>query len=109
MSIARLPTEHINSGPKRAKVEIQPELSFSNEDKIGTIQPHDDALVLTLKIGGYDVKRVLLDQGSGAEIMFHDLYKGLNLTDEDLRAYNSPLVSFEGKVVIPKGQIRLLV
>ena len=109
MSVARLPTEHINSGPKRAKVEIQPELSFSNEDKIGTIQPHDDALVLTLKIGGYDVKRVLLDQGSGAEIMFHDLYKGLNLTDEDLRAYNSPLVSFEGKVVIPKGQIRLLV
>ena len=84
-------------------------MSFSDEDKIGTIQPHDDALVLTLKIGGYDVKRVLLDQGSGAEIMFHDLYKGLNLTDEDLKNYNSPLVSFEGKIVIPKGQIRLLV
>ena len=109
MSVAQLPIEHINSGLKKAKVEIQPTLSFSDEDKIGTIQPHDDALVLTLKIGGYDVKRVLLDQGSGAEIMFHDLYKGLNLTDEDLRAYNSPLVSFEGKVVIPKGQIRLLV
>ena len=107
MSIARLPTEHINSGLKRAKVEIQPTLSFSNEDKIGTIQPHDDALVLTLKIGGYDVKRVLLDQGSGAEIMYPDLYKGLNLTNEDLTTYNSPFVSFEGKVVIPKGQIRL--
>ena len=61
MSVARLPTEHINSGPKRAKVEIQSALSFSDEDKIGTIQPHDDALVLTLKIGGYDVKKVLLD------------------------------------------------
>ena len=64
--------------------------------------------MLTLKIGGYDVKRVLLDQGNGAEIMYRDLYKGLNLMDEDLTAYNSPLVSFEGKVVIPKGQIRLL-
>ena len=41
--------------------------------------------------------------------MYRDLYKELNLTDEDLTAYNSPLVSFEGKVVIPKGQIRLLV
>ena len=28
---------------------------------------------------------------------------------EDLTAYDSPLVSFDGKVVIPKGQIRLLV
>ena len=41
--------------------------------------------------------------------MYRNLYKELNLTDEDLTAYNSPLVSFEGKVVIPKGQIRLLV
>ena len=26
---------------------------------------------------------------------------------ENLTAYNSPLVSFEGKIVVPKGQIRL--
>ena len=78
-------------------------MSFSNEDKIGTIQPHDDALVVTLRIGGYDVKRVLVDQGSGAEIMYPDLYKELNLIIEDLTAYNSPLVGFEAKVVILKG------
>ena len=39
--------------------------------------------------------------------MYLDLYKGLKLKPEDLTAYNSPLVSFDGKVVIPKGQIRL--
>ena len=39
--------------------------------------------------------------------MYPDLYKGLNLKSEDLTAYESPLVSFEGKTVIPKGQIRL--
>ena len=50
---------------------------------------------------------MLVDQGSGAEIMYPYLYKGLNLTNEDLTTYNSPFVSFEGKVVIPKGQIRL--
>ena len=48
-----------------------------------------------------------MDQGSDAEIMYPNLYKGLNLTYEDLTTYNSPLVSFEGKVFIPKGQIRL--
>ena len=39
--------------------------------------------------------------------MYHDLYKGLNLRPEDLIAYDSPLVSFDGKVVIPRGQIRI--
>ena len=48
-----------------------------------------------------------MDQGSAVEIMYPDLYKGLNLKPEDLTTYKSPPVSFEGKIVIPKGQIRL--
>ena len=39
--------------------------------------------------------------------MYPDLFKGLNLRTEDLTPYNSPLVSFEGKIIIPKGQVRL--
>ena len=105
--MARLSAEDTNPKPKRARVDIRLALSFSNEDKIGTIQPHDDALVVTLKIGGYDVKRVMVDQGSGTEIMYPDLYMGLNLRPKDLIAYDSLLVSFDGKVVVPKGQIRL--
>ena len=53
------------------------------------------------------MRRVLVDQGSVVEIMYPNLYKGLNLKSEDLMAYESPLISFEGKTVIPKGQIRL--
>ena len=48
--MARLSAEDYNSKPKRAKVDVYPILSFSKEDKIGTIQPHDDALVTTLLI-----------------------------------------------------------
>ena len=84
-------------------------MGFSDEDKIGTIQPHDDVLMITLRIWGYDVKRVIVDQGSATKIMYPDLYKGLNLKAEDLTPYSSPLVSFEGKIIILKGQIRLLV
>ena len=107
MSIARLSVEESNSKPKRVRVEIRPALSFSDEDKIGTIQPHDNTLVVTLRIGRYDVKKVMVDQGNSVEIMYPDLYKGLNLKPEDLTAYDSPLVSFDGKVIIPRGQIRL--
>ena len=53
------------------------------------------------------MKRVLVDQGSAVEIMYLDMYKGLNLKLEDLTAYDSPLVSFERKTVTPRGQIRL--
>ena len=59
--MARMSAKDDNLEPKRARMDIQLALSFSNEDKIGTIQPHDDALVFTLKIGGYDVKRVMVD------------------------------------------------
>ncbi|XP_050255615.1 uncharacterized protein LOC126701513 [Quercus robur] len=107
MSVARLPVEADDRESKRAKGMASPILRFSDEDKVGTIQPYDDALVVTLRIRGYDVKRVLVDQGSAVEVMYPDLYKGLKLKLEDLTAYDSPLVSFEGKIVTPKGQIRL--
>ena len=84
-----------------------PTLGFSKEDKEGTVQPHDDTLVVTLQISGYDVKMVLMEQGSGAEIMYPDLYRGLNLKPEDLQKYDLPLVGFDGRIVIPRGMIRL--
>ncbi|XP_050280511.1 uncharacterized protein LOC126721506 [Quercus robur] len=91
MSVSRCSAEESSSMPKRAKIGIPLVLGFSDEDKVGTIQPHDDALVVTLRIGGYDVKRVMIDQGSAANIMYPDLYRGLNLKPENLTAYSSPL------------------
>ena len=61
MFVAQFLAESNNSEPKRARIEIRPVLGFSDEDKVGSIQLHDDALVVTLKIGGYDVKRVLVN------------------------------------------------
>ena len=40
-------------------------------------------------------------------MLFRSLYKGLGLKPENLTTYSSPLVSFEGKMMVPKGQIRL--
>ena len=84
MSVARLCPEDDCHESKRAKLDRSLVMGFSDEDKIGTIQPHDDALVIILRIGGYDVKRVMVDQGSAAEIMYPALFKGLNLKTEGL-------------------------
>ncbi|XP_023903227.1 uncharacterized protein LOC112015096 [Quercus suber] len=102
-----VPAEESQPELKKARRNFHPTLSFLEEDKIGTTQPHDDALVITLRIRDYDVRRVMVDDGSAAEVMYPDLYKGLGLKPEDLTPYSSPLMSFDGKLVIPKGMIRL--
>ena len=107
MSVFHYSDDEPNSVPKRVKTNVPLVLSFSEADKQGTIQPHDDALVVTLRIGGYDVRRVMINQGSAAEIMYPDLFKGLGLKPEDLTTYSSPLVTFEDKIVVPRGHIRL--
>nr|XP_023910497.1 uncharacterized protein LOC112022152 [Quercus suber] len=92
---------------KKAKVVATPILGFPKEDKEGTFQPHDDGLTVTFRIGGYDVKRVQVDQASGAEIMYPDLYNRLNLKPEDLERYDLPLIGFDGRMVVPRRMIRL--
>ena len=57
---------------------------------------HDDDLVVTTRINGFIVKRVLIDQGSGTEVMYPDLYRGLGLKKEDLSMYDTPLMGFDG-------------
>ena len=67
MFVACLSSGDSNHDAKRVRLERPLVMGFSDEDKIRIIQPHDDALVITLRIGGYDVKRVMVDQGSAAE------------------------------------------
>ena len=54
-------------------------------------------LVITLQIRGFLVKRVMINQGNRAEIMYPDLYKGLGLKDKDLTKYDTPLVDLMGR------------
>ena len=53
------------------------------------------------------MNRMQVDQGSGVEIMYPDLYQVLNLRPENLDRYDSPLMGFDGRMVVPRGMIRL--
>ena len=85
----RQPTE------KKLKFTWEP-IAFNDDDLEETIQPHDDVLVVTAQVNGFIVCRVMIDQGSGANVMYHDLYKGLGMKKEDLSKYDMPLVGFDG-------------
>ena len=64
---------------------------------------------MTLRIRGFLIKRVMIDQGSKAEIMYPNLYKCLGLKVENLKKYDTPLVGFDGKIMMLEGSIMLLV
>ncbi|XP_023891105.1 uncharacterized protein LOC112003156 [Quercus suber] len=83
-------------------------IAFDDNDLEGTVQPHDDALVVTARISDFLVKRVMKYQGSRTDVMYSDLFRGLVLKNEDLSRYSTPLVKFNGKVVVPEGKISLL-
>ena len=79
-------------------------ITFDEVDLDGTSQPHDNALVITCMTSGFLVKKVMVDRGSATEIMYPNLYKGLGLKPEDLSEYDTPLVGFDGKVVMLEGK-----
>nr|XP_023916282.1 uncharacterized protein LOC112027867 [Quercus suber] len=90
------------SSRKKIKLSKEP-IAFDDSDLEGTVQLHDDALVVNARIGGFLVKRVMIDQGSEADVMYPDLFRGLGLRSGDLSEYGTPLVSFDGNVVIHEG------
>ncbi|XP_057452591.1 uncharacterized protein LOC130744421 [Lotus japonicus] len=52
-----------------------------------------------VRINSFNVRRVLLDQGSSADIIYGDVFDQLGLTDKDLMPYTRTLVGFSGEQV----------
>ena len=57
----------------------------------------------------FDAKMVMIEQGSRVEIMYPNLFKGLGHKPKDLSKYDVPLVRFDGKTIVLRSMIRLLV
>ena len=49
-------------------------IGFSEEDARRLHHPHDDALVVSLQIGDYNMHGVLVDNGSLADILYYPAF-----------------------------------
>ncbi|XP_028095260.1 uncharacterized protein LOC114295248 [Camellia sinensis] len=92
---------------KKGKTEEKDIISFSSKDLERIQMPHNDALVVTLRVKGFDIKRILIDQGSSVEIMYYDAFKQMKLEDKDLAPATSPLVGFNSQPEWPIEKIIL--
>jgi hypothetical protein len=102
-------SEGVTPVPKRLKKETTEEIIFTDRDLEGVQLPHSDALVVTMQIGDFEVKRILIDPGSSAEIMYDSLFKGLGLEHKDLDRKVDPLYGFLGESVMLVGRVTMKV
>ena len=49
-------------------------ITFTDEDASRIHHPHDDAIVITLLIADYSTRRVLVDNGSSADILYYPAF-----------------------------------
>ena len=84
-------------------------ITFDEDDARGIHQPHDDALVVIMTIVGFITRRVLIDNGSSADIIYLPAYQQMKIDNEWLRPIGIPLVGFTGDKVKPSGVVSLII
>ncbi|XP_058185912.1 uncharacterized protein LOC131303137 [Rhododendron vialii] len=82
-------------------------ITFTEQDLQRIQTPYSDALVVTVQISTHSIKRVLIDQGSSAEVMYLSLFKELKIPESCLLPAEVPLIGFSGTPVWPLGRITL--
>ena len=73
-------------------------ITFGDQDTQSLAAPHDDALVIALVIGGFQVQRALVDNGAAANILFWETLASMGLGQDSLSNEGSTLVGFEGNI-----------
>ena len=95
--------------PSFKQRQTNQDMSFNEADARGVKQPHNDPLVIMLNIEGFNTKRILVDNGSSADIIYLPAFQQLKLDPKRLRPFESPFVSFSGDRVYPKGIVTLTI
>jgi hypothetical protein len=69
--------------------------------------PHTDAMVVIIHIDRWDVTKILIDNGSQAEILFLTAFEKMGYDRKQLRELMKPLYGFGGKRIEPVRVITL--
>jgi hypothetical protein len=82
-------------------------ITFSEEDVKLQGFPHNDALVIEANIASWTLGKLLVDNGSSADIIFVDAYDKMGLSKDLLQPPDTPLYGFGGRVIHAVGKVLL--
>ena len=83
-------------------------ITFSDSDLEGCQHPHDDPLVIRAVVANKTIHRVLIDNGSSADIIFALTFDKIGIEREKLEPVSTHLRGFSGEKVLPVGSIQLV-
>ena len=83
-------------------------ITFSDSNLEGCQHPHDDPLVVRAVVANKTVHRVLVDNGSSADIIIASDFDKMGIGRERLEPVNTHLRGFSGEKVLPLGSIQLV-
>jgi hypothetical protein len=82
-------------------------LTFDARDIDLRSAPHIDAMVINCSVAGWDLHKVLVDNGSQADIIFLHAFDHMGISHSLLKPSDNPLYGFGGKGTFPVGKIEL--
>ncbi|RRC79861.1 retroviral-like aspartic protease [Escherichia coli] len=82
-------------------------ITFDQDDIQGAVQKHHDALVIQLTIGNCLTKRILVDGGSSANVIFADTLKVMGIERSEIVRRSTTLIGFNGDSMNTLGEIIL--
>jgi hypothetical protein len=82
-------------------------LTFDARDVDLRSAPHMDAMVINCSVAGWDLHKVLVDNGSQADIIFLHAFDRMGISHSLLKPSDNPLYGFGGKGTFPVGKIEL--
>lgn len=86
---------------------VEHSISFHSSEATCLSRPHDDALVLTLNVSNCEVGRILVDNGSSADVLFLSTLKEMELSESDIETSTTILTGFNGESTAAVGKIKL--
>jgi hypothetical protein len=82
-------------------------ITFTEEDFRLKPTNHNDAMVIEVNIARWVIGKILVDNGSSADILFLKTFKKMNLIQHMLHPPEYPLQGFRGKPIKPVGKVSL--
>jgi hypothetical protein len=82
-------------------------MTFDARDVDLRSAPHIDAMVINCSVAGWDLHKVLVDNGSQADIIFLHAFDRMGISHSLLKPSDNPLYGFGGKGTFPVGKIEL--
>lgn len=81
---------------------------FTYADFIGSDPSQDDPMVAMIVITGWEIRKTLIDLGSGADILYWYVFVKFYISHNIIQPHEKPMIGFLGDCVHTRGKVDML-